>query len=531
MQKSNFNLVSLVVIVVLLGLLVAVLFPAISMSQIRSDSMHSFAARGRDIYVAITSANTEREPLGLPPVWPQSNPPTNNAVDISQMNFTNSTDYFWTLYDGDRFGTAQHDPYVKGFDFSRLAGAGVSAHSGQGRLKPKNNLWTIAKNLREEMDDIVPVLLTRNLAAESLASDVTDPALFNRRLFFDEEWKTPFGDKWFVIVRKGGGTFNGQARYMTYRVLYNSQTFKTTIDGSQRPGLCYLTPSKEVMPSEDVYQACATSTANTQKGYWYYWVKDEFGGSLSFIKYVLLMGLISGALIFFRVLVDKKLKDTLSVMEPVYWILLWLAVTMYMCFPVMKYLRLGNLAMLLAVVLALVFQVGGCLYVANKRKIGNMEGCQMAFGLMLLAPVLAVLCIIIAVVLSPLKYFLALGLVSGIYILARVSDNKKLNDQLSLMGPFYWSLLWLSVTAYMYCPVMVYMDLHHLSWVPIVTFAFACQVLGCLYLVVWKRSTGNLKTFGRALFTLLAAPVIAFYCVLITAFLAPFVAYCWKAFG
>jgi type II secretory pathway pseudopilin PulG len=181
LHKSSFNLASLVVIVVLLGLLTAALLPAVSASH-RVGNMSSVAARGRDIYIAITSANTDREPLGLSSVWPKSIPPTTNVADISKMNFTNSTDYFWALYDGDHLGTDQHDPYVKSFDFSKLSGAGVPVHQGQGRLKPKNNLWTIAKNVRDEMEDIIPILMTRNLAAESLASDVTDAALFNLKV-------------------------------------------------------------------------------------------------------------------------------------------------------------------------------------------------------------------------------------------------------------------------------------------------------------------------------------------------------------
>jgi type II secretory pathway pseudopilin PulG len=192
LHKSSFNLASLVVIVVLLGLLTAALLPAVSASH-RVGNMSSVAARGRDIYIAITSANTDREPLGLPAVWPQSNPPTTNAVDISKMNFTNSTDYFWALYDGDHLGATNHNPYIKGFDFSKLAGAGVKVHTGQGRLKPENNMWTIAKNVRDEMEDIMPVLVSRNLAAESLVADLT--TISDRRLFFDEEWKTPFGRK------------------------------------------------------------------------------------------------------------------------------------------------------------------------------------------------------------------------------------------------------------------------------------------------------------------------------------------------
>jgi type II secretory pathway pseudopilin PulG len=332
MQKSNFNLASLVVIVVLLGLLTAVLFPAVSSSKQRAN-MAAVAARGRDIYVPITSANTDREPLGLPAVWPQSNLPTTNAVDISQMNFTNSTDYFWALYDGDHLGTTNHNPYIKGFDFSKLAGAGVKVHTGQGRLKPENNMWTIAKNVRDDMDDVIPILVTRNLAAESLSSDVPDAGLFRdgRRLLFDQQWDTPFGENGVVLIRKGGGTYNLRAKYVTPRVFYNSNAFHMTPPDSKSPRIRYLTPTKEVIPSEAVYQACAASNANRQKEHGYNWMKSLVKNGNAILKCVLILVLISGIFIFFKVLGDKKLSTHLPIMVMALWLALWLAVTLYVC--------------------------------------------------------------------------------------------------------------------------------------------------------------------------------------------------------
>jgi hypothetical protein len=389
MQKSNFNLTSLVVIVVLLGLLTFALQPCLSSSMYKAN-MAAVAARGRDIYVAITSANTDREPFDLPSVWPQSNPPTTNAVDISKMNFTNSTDYFWALYDGDHLGTTNHHPCVKGFDFSKLAGAGVVAHTGQGRLKPANNMWTIAKNVREEMEDIVPILVTRNLAAESLAADIK--SVSDRRLLFDEEWMTPFRNKGFVMVRKGGGTFNNTAKYATQRVLYNSQTFMTTIPGSQLPGLRYLTPNKEVIPSEAVYQACATSNANPCREY-RYWMRDQWEIGLALVYFFPMMGLISGIFLFLRGSANKELSALMSAAGLPYWLVLWLAVTLYMCCPLM--LLLDNSGSVpLALVLAPMFQLAGCLYlVVWRRRSGNHEAFRTAFRSMLAAPFTALLCL------------------------------------------------------------------------------------------------------------------------------------------
>jgi hypothetical protein len=59
---------------------------------------------------------------------------------------------------------------------------------------------------------------------------------------------SPFSNKGFVMVRKGGGTFNNQAKYATIRVIYNSQVFKTTIEGGTSDPLSYLAPDGPQTP-------------------------------------------------------------------------------------------------------------------------------------------------------------------------------------------------------------------------------------------------------------------------------------------
>jgi type II secretory pathway pseudopilin PulG len=396
MQKSNFNLTSLVVIVALLGLLALALFPAVSSSMQRAN-MAAVAARGRDIYVAITSANTDREPLGIPSIWPQSNPPSTAAVDISQMNFTNSTDYFWALYDGDHLGSTNHNPYVKGFDFSKLAGAGVAAHAGAGRLRPENNMWTIAKNVHDEMDDIIPILVTRNVAVESLVTDLIAPAFFNRRVYFDQEWKRPWGEKGAVMIRKGGGTFSCRPRDLSYGSVYYGQTFRSTTVGAPFP-LSYLTPNKEVTLSDAVYQACATSRANRWKGYWYYWIRDVFNMVCMILPYILIIGLFAALFIGFFVRYDKKTSDQLSMMGPCYWLLLWLSVTTYICGYLIICLGGDLMPVVLAIALLLAFLFQACCYLylrAWKRRTGNLDAYRKAFYLILKAPLIALLGLII----------------------------------------------------------------------------------------------------------------------------------------
>jgi type II secretory pathway pseudopilin PulG len=400
MQRSGFNLTSLLVIIGLLGLLSSTLFPSMS-SAMGKANMASVAARGKDIYVAITAANAEREALELPPVWPRSTPPTNSAGDISQINFTNSTDYFYALYDGEHVGTEQHNPYVKGFDYSKLAAAGVPAHSGKGRLKPENNLWTIAKNVREDMDDIIPLLITRNLAAGSLVTDL--PTVSKRRLCFDEEWMDPFRKKGYVMVRKGGGTFSNTAKYARVDYVYNNRTFQTTVPGSLP--LCYLTPNKEVTPSEATYQACVTSEANPRNTY-QYWLRDQLEIASALLPVLLIMGIIPGIYLILKASADKNLYPLMSVAGLPYWLLLWLAVMLYMFWP-MLLVSLVHDSPPFVLVVAPVFQLVGWLYlVVWKRMTGNQETYRAAFRFLLAAPFFALICLGILTIFSMLSCFI-----------------------------------------------------------------------------------------------------------------------------
>lgn len=267
--RYGFNVIGLAVMTVAVMLLVLALIPAM-WCGVWSANVCAVGVRGRDIYVAITGANMEREPLGLPPVWPSEGVRLTNAVDdIASVVFSNSTDYFNYLYDGKNAGTERWSPFVAGFDFSKLAGAGVPACSN-GILTPEDNMWSIAMNVRDDMPDIVPILITRNVDASSLAAKATEKD-GNKSLRFDPEWEAPFGNKGFVMIRKGGAIFRARAKYMSYGIVYSKQPFDATVDEYGKPvtnPLKYLTPTGAVVPGERAYAEGALRTARLSGGIW-----------------------------------------------------------------------------------------------------------------------------------------------------------------------------------------------------------------------------------------------------------------------
>ena len=227
----------------LTGILSLALGPHGDSSMLKAN-MCAVAARGRDIYVAIISANTDREPLGLPAVWPKTSlASTNRPGDISSKAFKTSSDYFYELYDGANVGTDQHNPYVKGVDYSKLAGAGVPACRNN-KLGSANNMWLFAANITDEDDDIIPVMITRNVDVKDIERIINQggpTSNLNTRIVLGMgEYKTPFGKKGFVMVRKNGGTFNSSAKYATLRVLFDSQPMPPR--DPSKPPIVYLMP-------------------------------------------------------------------------------------------------------------------------------------------------------------------------------------------------------------------------------------------------------------------------------------------------
>ena len=254
-SASGLTLVELIVVVAVLFVLASALIPCSSNAPMQAN-MTAVGTRGRDIYVAITRANAERVPLGLPPLWPRDFDPAvdTNREALAGLDFDTSTAYFKWLIDEPHLDTPRWSPHVAGVDYSKFAGAGVHVCTTK-NLTADQNLWTVAKNVRPDMDDIVPVLVTRNIDASSLAARVVEGEFKTKSLRFDPNWKDPFSDKVYVMIRKGGGVFKARRKYMSYAVVYQTQIFDTTCtsDGFISPPLKYLTPTREVVPGEQAY--------------------------------------------------------------------------------------------------------------------------------------------------------------------------------------------------------------------------------------------------------------------------------------
>jgi hypothetical protein len=235
----------LIILFFLFGFLSASLTHFSPPGSMLQANMTAVGTRGRDIYVAITGANKDRETELLPPIWPKTYlASTNLTDDIAGKIFKTSTEYFAALYDEEHLGTEAWKPWIQDFEYFKLAGAGVASPADKRKLLAENNLWLIAANVTPEDPDIIPILITRNVDVKEIERLVNcggATSNLNTRIAIGMgEYKTPFGEKGFVLVRKSGGTYNGVSRHARPKYIFNSQMLPPR--DPSKPPIVYLMP-------------------------------------------------------------------------------------------------------------------------------------------------------------------------------------------------------------------------------------------------------------------------------------------------
>jgi hypothetical protein len=208
-------------------------------------NMVGVAARGHDICCSIIAANEARKSARLPSIWPKTYlVTTNHPQDISGRAFMTSTEYFKVLYDEAHVGTDAWTPYLKRFDYSKVASQGVPQCPLGQTLTATNNMWLIAANITEEDSDLIPVLITRNVDVNEIERYINyggghapDDTRINIGM---GDYKSPFEMKAFVCVRKDASTSCSAGKYPTLRILFNSQTLPPR--DPSKPKIVYLMP-------------------------------------------------------------------------------------------------------------------------------------------------------------------------------------------------------------------------------------------------------------------------------------------------
>lgn len=96
--------------------------------------------------------------------------------------------------------------------------------------------WSVLNGLPDKIPDIIPVLVTRNAAVNDLPISGTFRGTETTEVGVGKanggESDTPFSNKAFVLVRKGGASQVIKAKYSVLNYIYNKQSFTVPVDAT-----------------------------------------------------------------------------------------------------------------------------------------------------------------------------------------------------------------------------------------------------------------------------------------------------------
>lgn len=254
MNRKGFTLVELLVVIAIIGILAGSLFPVIT-GAMTSARLTDAMSKGKGIVQAIITLNMN-ERKGA--IWPktQSDNAGGDNVSIYNKVYSNSSDYFWDLLDGQNMNDPKaHNAYSKDLEWDMFSGPGVPpVPSNSTKLDWKNNMWTIAANVPSDsvqgMSKSIPVLLTRNVDCKLLTLKYASNNSKKLTNFVapdgTQSKQAPFGREGFVLVRAGGQA----EKHDTTANLESSDIYKNPFDiSSLDTKLTYLSPEGEEAPS------------------------------------------------------------------------------------------------------------------------------------------------------------------------------------------------------------------------------------------------------------------------------------------
>jgi prepilin-type N-terminal cleavage/methylation domain-containing protein len=198
--QNGFALVEVLVVIAIIVLLVVAIRPGISdvSEHARSTAMKT---KGRGIWLAIMSANMEREAVKLGPLWPQE-----ARLPVDQggagLIFTNASGYFKELMDG----AAPEYQLAPDLKPEMLSASVYPAVTNALTLTARNIAWHVV-DVSCSFTNTDAFLISKDLDPVTRSGASNAPVALSR--------SGPFRGKRVVWVTRGGGVYDTRKKYVT----------------------------------------------------------------------------------------------------------------------------------------------------------------------------------------------------------------------------------------------------------------------------------------------------------------------------
>ncbi len=198
-KSDGFTLIELLVVVAIIGILAALLFPAIEGALTKAKALR-VGNNGRQIHLSVFDENLSLDQLDLPLIWPVSDTSSYDTTDPFIGACVSSTTYLDYLFKYD---------IIKGIDLSFFAAPGVTPATGTNTFLAANNAWCVTLDIDDDTPAGVPFLFTKNFNFEGGSIDQ-----MNEADPLNEAKGMPFNGKIGVVVTKGGRVRILQKKYL-----------------------------------------------------------------------------------------------------------------------------------------------------------------------------------------------------------------------------------------------------------------------------------------------------------------------------
>ena len=197
-KLSAFTLIELLIVIAIIGILAAMLFPMIA-SALDSAQGTQVANNGKQIVTAITSANIDRAANMRGEIWPDPE------------RWDDSNEYFARLMgDGGK-------AILTGLSFSTFAGGGVDPAPDMYAFRGRGNVWTILAGIGTCNDSRMPFMWTSNfrLTQADLKAYARNPEVERSLAHRLDPSVEPFGDDCVEMITKGAAMYRIRASDLT----------------------------------------------------------------------------------------------------------------------------------------------------------------------------------------------------------------------------------------------------------------------------------------------------------------------------